>query len=312
LEIKGRLTFSQIELNGMDNHQPNNEKTAALLEQIADLLEAQKANVHRVRAYRTGAQSIRNSERSVVEMVEEDDDLVELQNLHGIGKGLARTIAEYVETGRSSLLDRLTGEVSPEDLFLTVPGIGETLAHRIVEELDIHTLEELELAAHDGRLEEIDGFGEKRLETIRVSLAGLLSRSVRRRVMRKVPSEPSAQDHEPSVATLLEVDKSYRQKAQSGELKKIAPRRFNPENEAWLPIMHTEKGEWSFTALFSNTKRAHELGTTKDWVVLYYEKEGIEGQATVVTESHGALEGKRVIRGREEECKIYYQGKASG
>ena len=287
--------------------QPDNEEVANLLEQIAILLEAQDGNVHRIRAYRTGAQSVRKSASSIVELVEEDDDLEELQDLHGIGEGLATTIAEYVKTGRSSLLERLKGEVSPEDLFLTVPGIGETLARRIVEKLDIHRLEELELAAHDGRLREVDGFGDKRIETVRVSLGGLLSRSVRRRIMRKRSGEQNQQVQEPSVATLLEVDKTYREKAKAGELKKIAPRRFNPENEAWLPIMHTEREGWSFTALYSNTKRAHELGTTKDWVVLYFDQDGVEGQATVVTETHGDLEGKRVVRGREEECKAFYQ-----
>ena len=287
--------------------QPDNEEVANLLEQIANLLEAQDGNVHRIRAYRTGAQSVRKSASSIVELVEEDDDLEELQDLHGIGEGLATTIAEYVKTGRSSLLERLKGEVSPEDLFLTVPGIGETLARRIVEKLDIHRLEELELAAHDGRLREVDGFGDKRIETVRVSLGGLLSRSVRRRIMRKRSGEQNQQVQEPSVATLLEVDKTYREKAKAGELKKIAPRRFNPENEAWLPIMHTEREGWSFTALYSNTKRAHELGTTKDWVVLYFDQDGVEGQATVVTETHGDLEGKRVVRGREEECKAFYQ-----
>ena len=61
------------------------------------------------------------------------------------------------------------------------------------------------------------------------------------------------------------------------------------------------------TALYSNTKRAHDLGKTRDWVVLYFEHEGAEGQATVVTEQSGPLQGKRVVRGREDECRRYYK-----
>ena len=45
-----------------------------------------------------------------------------------------------------------------------------------------------------------------------------------------------------------------------GTLTTIAPRRFNPEGKSWLPVMHTRRGAWHFTALFSNTARAHELG----------------------------------------------------
>jgi putative hydrolase len=73
--------------------------------------------------------------------------------------------------------------------------------------------------------------------------------------------------------------------------------------------MHTEQEGWSFTALYSNTARAHELGTAKDWVVLYFETLGLEGQCTVVTEKFGPLKGKRVVRGREEECRDFYKSK---
>ena len=83
-------------------------------------------------------------------------------------------------------------------------------------------------------------------------------------------------------------------------MSKIAPRRFNPKGEAWLPVLHTQRGDWHFTALFSNTARAHELGRVRDWVVIYGEdKAHGERQYTVVSATHGALAGRRVVRGRE-------------
>ena len=42
------------------------------------------------------------------------------------------------------------------------------------------------------------------------------------------------------------------------------------KNEAWLPILHVTRGEWHFTALFSNTQTAHKLHRTRDWVVIYF------------------------------------------
>ncbi|MEZ4559628.1 MAG: helix-hairpin-helix domain-containing protein [Caldilineaceae bacterium] len=83
-----------------------------------------------------------------------------------IGEGLAQVISGYVHTGRSAVLDRLQGEVSPEKLFSHVPGVGEELADRIVDQLHINTLEELEQAAYDGRLAGIDGFGPKSVNSV--------------------------------------------------------------------------------------------------------------------------------------------------
>jgi DNA polymerase (family X) len=111
----------------------------------------------------------------------------------------------------------------------------------------------------------------------------------------------------PSVDILLDVDREYREKA--GWLPKIAPHRMNPEGKAWLPVLHTRFGPWHFTALFSNTERAHELHRIYDWVVIFYsDPDGGEGQATVVTERRGALTGRRVVRGREPECARHYRG----
>jgi hypothetical protein len=275
---------------------PSNKEIARLLERIGELLEAQDANPFRVRAYRDGASNVREAERSLSDWVKEEGREA-LEALPGIGRGLSGLIAEYVHTGRSTLLERLEGEVSPEELFAQVPGIGQALARRVTAELDVESLEELEQAAHDGRLREVKGFGPRRVESVRLSLAGMLA--PRGRGMRE--------QERPGVVLLLEVDATYRKKAEAGELVQIAPRRFNPEGEAWLPIMHAERGGWNLTALYSNTARAHELGTTHDWVVIYYERDGSQGQATMVTPQSGPLQGKRVVRGREVACQRHYE-----
>ena len=92
-------------------------------------------------------------------------------------------------------------------------------------------------------------------------------------------------------------------RAATGTLRRIAPRRFNPGRRAWLPILHAQRGGRFYTALFSNTARAHELGRTRDWVVLYADGRGAERQWTIVTETSGEGRGERVVRGREEECR---------
>ena len=169
--------------------------------------------------------------------------------------------------------------MAPEQLFRSIPGVGPELARRLHEHLDVDTLEALELAAHDGRLEEVPGMGPWRAAMLRASLAGMLARTRPAHRMRTI---------EPGVDLLLDVDRKYRREAERGALPKIAPRRFNLTGEAWLPILHTERGDWHFTALFSNTARAHEFGRSRDWVVIYFHQDsGPEGQRTVVTETGG-------------------------
>ena len=93
----------------------------------------------------------------------------------------------------------------------------------------------------------------------------------------------------PSVAELLDVDREYRERAARRELTTIAPRKLNPTSEQWLPILHTARGKWRYTALFSNTATAHRMGRTHDWVVLYFDDGRGQQQCTVVAEYRGIL-----------------------
>ena len=126
---------------------------------------------------------------------------------------------------------------------------------------------------------------------------------------RRPRARPPGLIAEPPVSLLLQIDRLYRDKAEAGELPTIAPKRFNPNGEAWLPVMHITKGRWHFTALYSNTARAHQLQHTRDWVVIYfYDDQHHESQHTIVTEVRGSLIGQRVVRGRESECLDHYAG----
>jgi hypothetical protein len=291
----------------MAKRDPGNEEIAQLLERIAELLDLQDENPFRVAGYRRGAETARRTDRSLADLARAHD-IDALKALPDIGQALASTVMEYVNTGRSGLLERLAGEMDPVHLFGQLPGIGPELADRIVDELDIDSLEELEQAAHDGRLEQVEGFGSNRVEAVRDTLAGRLSRSAQRRSRARTAASNGDSPPQPKVTTLLDVDAEYRRKAEADELRRIAPRRFNPSGEAWLPLLNTERNGWSFTVLFSNTARAHDLEATHDWVVIYYEQDGYaEDQCTVVTQRQGDLAGKRVIRGREAECRQYYE-----
>jgi len=271
-----------------------NAAIADQLERIAELLEAQDANAFRVRAYRNAATTLRGLDRPVAEILE-TGGVAGLQELPNIGEGLAGVIAEAVDTGRSSLLEQLRGDTGPERVLASVGGIGPSLAQRIHEQLGIETLAELEAAANDGRLASVPGFGKRRVQAVREALAGRFVRGGGR------AGASTRRGGDPPVGELLDVDREYRERAAAGTLRRIAPKRFNPRAEAWLPVLHTRRGDAEYTALFSNTARAHELGTTDDWVVIYRERGDDRRQWTVVTAQGGRQGGKRVVRGREDE-----------
>lgn len=290
--------------------QPTNEEIATLLERIGQLLETNETNPYRVRAYFSAAATVRGEDKPVAELA---NDHAALTRLPGIGDSLAGLISQYVETGQSTLLRELETAVDGGTVFDTVPGLGETLARRIAEMLDIRTLEELEQAAHDGRLGKVEGFGPERVRAVQTALVGMLSSTAQRRARQRTSEESDAADAEPPVALLLDVDAEYRRKAAAGDLDTIAPKRFNPEGKAWLPILRTRHGVWTFTALFSNTARAHEAGKTNDWVVIYFERQGQgEEQRTVITQAQGPLAGRRVVRGREAETRHHYAVESAG
>jgi putative hydrolase len=272
-------------------------EVASRLEEVARLLDEQGANRFRVDAYLNAARTVRGLDRSITRIVKEQG-LDGLRKLPGIGENLARLIHQLVISGRLAMLDRLRGESDPIALLASVPGIGGTLADRVHDELGIESLEQLEVAAYDGRLAGVAGFGEKRITAIRDTLKSRLAR------VHEHPSNPLA--NEPSVEEILDVDSEYREKAAKGRLPKIAPRRFNPSGQRWLAVLHTHRGDRQYTALFSNTARAHELRKTDDWVIIYSDGANGDSQSTVVTAQHGPMEGKRVVRGRERECLDHY------
>jgi DNA polymerase/3'-5' exonuclease PolX len=275
-----------------------NRVIAANLREYSDLLEEQGSDGFRVSAYRRAAQTVETATKPLIEVLGEEG-IEGIERFPGIGRSIAAAIVEMLRQGRWSQLDRLRGTLDPETLFRTVPGIGRKLARAIHETLQVETLEGLEVAAWDGTLADVQGVGERRLQMIRVALGDRLGkRRISRRQVRRAPP----------LSLLLKLDEEYRESASRRALKKIAPRRFNPTGKAWLPVMHADRERWSFTLLFSNTQRAHELNRTRDWVVIYFQRDSEEeSQCTVVTEHSGPLAGKRVVRGREEECARHYQ-----
>jgi len=276
-----------------------NHDIADRLDEVGHILAEQGAGRYRVQAYHQAASVLRGLIRPVDEIFE-TEGIEGLERLHGIGESIARSIRDLLRHGRLAMLDRLRGGHDPIALLTSVPGIGTKLAWRLHDELEIESLEELEAAAHDGRLENLPGLGAKKLAGIRDTLGQRLGRIHQ--------AETKTQGYpEPSVSELLNVDENYLHAVAAGSLEKIAPRHLNPRREAWLPIMHTQLGNHDYTALFSNTPHAHRVGKTGDWVVIYCDRGPHEHRYTVITAEYGPLKDRRIVRGREDECLRHYR-----
>ena len=279
-----------------DLHQ--NSIVASMLREYGDILRQQGSESFRAAAYDRAADVVERLDRPLGEVFAAGGREA-LMALPAVGRSIGAALAEMLTTGRWAQLERLRGTLEPEERFRTIPGVGPALAKRIADELHVDTLESLEAAAHDGRLAAIRGIGLRRAEMIRSALSERLGRPRLRRLTQS--------RERPPVDLLLNVDAEYRRRASAGELRTIAPKRFNPSGEAWLPILHARRGDWRFTALYSNTALAHELGRVKDWVVINYETDALpEGQCTIVTETRGPIAGQRVVRGREQESWNYW------
>lgn len=270
-----------------------NKRIAQQLLETADLLARRsEGNPYRIRAYRQAAEGLLRLARPIQDIFRDQGEQG-IRDALIVGERLAGALREIILNGRLPLLERLrASKEAAGSVLATVPGLGPVWVNHLRQDLGILTLEDLEAAAYDGRLEHASGMGAKRLAGIRDSLAARLSR---------VRPQPSGASAPPPVSELLDVDREYREAAAAGRLRMIAPHRFNPTRAPWLPILRTQRGERRYTALFSNTARAHALGRTKDWVVIY--EEGPSSRSwTVITSRRGQLAGCRIVRGREDEC----------
>jgi DNA polymerase (family 10) len=147
-----------------------NADIAAVFDHVADLLEYQGGNVFRVRAYRNAARMIGGMVESLSSV--RADLNRKLTDLEGIGGDLAGKIETLLDTGNLPLLAELEQQV-PAVVFelMRVPGLGPKKVKLLVDELGIDSLDSLEQACRDGRVQSVKGFGAKTQAAILENIA---------------------------------------------------------------------------------------------------------------------------------------------
>ncbi len=160
----------------------HNSQIAEIFEEKADLLDIQGANQYRIRAYRNAARLINRLSKRVQEMIDEGQDLTKLE---GIGKDLAEKIKEIVETGKLKQLEKLKSEMPPGLLeILDIEGLGPKRVKKLYQELNIESVSQLQKAIKKGKVQELEGFGQKTAENIISGIEKLKNKSNRIILMR--------------------------------------------------------------------------------------------------------------------------------
>ncbi|HEY8629536.1 MAG TPA: helix-hairpin-helix domain-containing protein [Gaiellaceae bacterium] len=134
----------------------DNATIAEQLESFAALLDLSGSSFYTSRAYRRAAETIRETKAPIAELVA----VGRVEELRGIGPGIATRLRELVETGRIAELDELEREVQPELIGLgRFLGVGPKRMVEIGKALGVSTAEEFRVAAREGRLASVSGIG---------------------------------------------------------------------------------------------------------------------------------------------------------
>jgi len=134
-----------------------NKLVADLLYQIADLLDIKGEIFFKTRAYRIAAQTI--------EVLDEDIEIIakenRLKDINGVGFALSQKIKEYLDNGTLEYFENLKKEIPDSVLdLLNIPGLGPKKVSVLFNVLKIKNIKQLKNACLNGKLRNLDGFGE--------------------------------------------------------------------------------------------------------------------------------------------------------
>lgn len=134
------------------------DNLAEVLDEIALLLELKNENPFKVRAYRQGADTVRNYDGDIVQLAIDN----QLDGIKGIGEALRDKLHLLASTGTLLYHQHLRAEFPPGifDLF-ELQGLGPKKIKTLHETLGIDSIAALKSACLDGKVAALTGFGAK-------------------------------------------------------------------------------------------------------------------------------------------------------
>ncbi|HTP54482.1 MAG TPA: helix-hairpin-helix domain-containing protein [Thermoplasmata archaeon] len=145
---------------------PSNAEAAALLREIADLLDL-NGERFKPEAYRRAARSLETLSEELAVVAARGG----LREVPGVGDAIEEKLREYLASGRIGYLDRLRTQI-PGGLLemMRLPGVGPKTTRRFWVELGVTDRAELAGAIEAGRLEGLKGFGPRKIDQVRSAL----------------------------------------------------------------------------------------------------------------------------------------------
>lgn len=149
----------------------SNKDLAEKLNDIADILDIEGVNWE-PRAYRTAALTISSLSEDIGKVYKEG----RLLELEGVGKSIANSIKEYVETGKISKYEDLKKKYPIDfDSFRKIRGMGPKRAYTLYKKLGIKTVTDLKKALDQGKIQSLEGFGKKSEEELKKNLESFMN-----------------------------------------------------------------------------------------------------------------------------------------
>lgn len=233
----------------------NKKDIIKLLEKIAIYMELKGENPFKVSAFRKAAGALETDDRSLTAI----DDFTAL---NGIGKGTASVIEEFINEGKSTVLEELQEQV-PKGLIplLQLQGLGGKKIAKLHKELHINDVDDLKLACVEGRVAALTGFGKKTEEKILSAIAEAGSRPDR---LPLAFMRPIADDIEIAIGNMEYIIRSSR----AGSIRRM--RETIKDLDFIISTDHPEEVKNQLLSM-SGIKQVIAAGETKVSVVLYYE-----------------------------------------
>lgn len=243
----------------------NNLQIAQILNEIADLLEM-KGVEFKPRAYRKAARSVKTLSRDIEDVY----NAHELKELPGVGESIAEKISELIETGHLEYYENLKEEYPIDyEKLLAVEGIGPKTVKKLYKELHVKTLDDLEKAAKNHKIRELEGFGKKSEQEILENISFARSGTERKLLGYILPVAQSVAE------TILSLDAVKRLET-AGSIRRRKPTIGDIDI---LVITDTPEKVMDFFTNMDNVKKIIVTGPSKSSVRL---EEGMDCDVRVI------------------------------
>ncbi len=146
-----------------------NQEIADIFNEMANILEI-KNIAWKPQAYRAAARTIMDLSKDLKDIYRKGS-INSLEELPGIGEGLAKKIEEFIKTGKIKEYEKLK-KMIPQGIeeLMRIPGIGPKRIKKLYTQLKVKSIKELKQAIKEGRISRLEGFGKKSEENIRKNL----------------------------------------------------------------------------------------------------------------------------------------------